>query len=167
MQEACTWFVLFCQDNVYDILDGVNCGRKLLSILGERRRMFLQTFELFLPLMFLPRSKGACSEGSAWNASHTKPALFEGMNYGHFIGKGTNKRSDIYLYFSLWNVNVFIGHHLLCPSPSSLSWWVRRGVQGAGAGKDLIGRLFWPTQVKWNCYCTLHNGWECHFLRSQ
>lgn len=100
---------------------------------------------------------------------HTRgPAMFIGMKYGYFIGVRTNERSDMYPYFSLWIVDVFIGHHLLCPSPYSLSWWVRRGVKGEGAGKVLIGWLSWPTQVKWNdCYCTLHNSWECHFLRSQ
>lgn len=155
----------------FDILDWQNRGKELLGTGGEKKKDVRANIcsVLFLPPCFcsgLPWWKDACSEGTAQNSPHTRPTMFKGMKYGYFTGMGT--RSDMYPYFSLWIVDVFIGHHLLCPSPYSLSWWVRRGVQGEGAGKDLIGCLFWPTQVKWNdCYCTLHNSWECHFLRSQ
>lgn len=102
------------------------------------------------------RSEATARKSSTYEAN----CVCVRMKYGYFTGVGTNERSDMYPYFSLWIVDVFIGHHLLCPSPYSLSWWVRRGVQGEGAGSDVIGRLFWPTQVKWNdCYCTRHNSW--------
>lgn len=132
---------------------------------GERkRRMCEQIYSLYYFFRRVPvcHNERTRVHGARFlNSPHTRPTMFKGMKHGYFNGIATNERSDMYPYFSLWIVDVFIGHHLLCPSPYSLSWWVRRGVQGEGAGKDLIGWLFRPTQVKWNdCYCTLHNSWE-------
>lgn len=182
-------FLLFKKENItlpYNAQHGLNLTRsagscmwyigptepwqRITALGGEGNRMCWQIFFLyFFPTMFLLATmKGSVFRGHGSKCS-TSDANYVEANELWLLHWHWNKWKEwICTYSSLSIVDVFIGHHLLSPSPYSLSWWVRRGVQGEGAGKNLIGWLIWPTQVKWNdCYCTLHNSWECRFLRSQ